>query len=128
MINTNKTLDIFPYLGDNKNIHTGGDGYYKGEMVNNLPDGKGKWSNCHKERFSKLNLLQTIETCEIIVGNWKLGSLNGYAKIFYLGSPTKVPDLETLWKDVDINTNILATNFSYSIIVVRMEINYGFIW
>ena len=114
-------------IGDILNIHTGGDGFYKGEMINNLPEGKGKWSNCHKERFLKLDLSKTIETCEIIVGNWKNGTLNGYTKIFYLGSPTKIPDLETLWKDVDINTNFLTTNFSDSLLILEdWTISYGY--
>ena len=114
-------------IGDIVNIHTGGDGFYKGEMISNLPEGKGKWSNCHKERFSKLDLSKTIETCEIIVGNWKNGTLNGYAKIFYLGSPTKIPDLETLWKDVHINTNFLTTNFSDSVLILEdRSVSYGY--
>ncbi len=113
-------------IGDIVNVHTGNDGFYKGGMINNLPEGKGKWSNCHRERFSKLDLLKTIETCEIIVGNWKNGTLNGYAKIFYLGSPTKLPDLETLWKDVDINTNLLTTNFSDSLLIEDGNINSGY--
>ena len=96
-------------------------------MINNLPEGKGKWSNCHRERFSKLDFSTTIESCEIIVGNWKNGTLNGYAKIFYLGSPTEIPDLESLWKDVDINTNFLTTNFSDSLIIDEKGwINYGY--
>lgn len=113
-------------IGDIVNIHTGGNGFYKGEMINNLPEGKGKWSNCHKERFSKLDLSQTIETCEIIVGNWKNGTLNGFAKIFYLGSPTIIPDLESLWKDVNIHTNFLTTNFSDSVLIDEKGfISYG---
>ena len=51
------------------------------------------------------------EPCEVIVGTWKNGSLNGYVKIFSLGEPNTIPNLENLWSDSDINTNYLSNPF-----------------
>ena len=150
-----------------------GYGFYKGESINGIPNGKGKWSNCYQERYIKIvneldlvgsltkkyhaneiNVddyineildndvkfimspeyissntttsdlyfdltngdkgepkISTSEPCEVIVGTWKNGSLNGYAKIFTLGEPNTIPNLENLWSDIDINTNYLDDPF-----------------
>ena len=150
-----------------------GYGFYKGESINGIPNGKGKWSNCYQERYIKIvneldlvgsltkkyhaneiNVddfineildndvrfimspeyissnkmayglyfdltngdkgepkISTFEPCEVIVGTWKNGSLNGYAKIFTLGEPNTIPNLENLWSDIDINTNYLDDPF-----------------
>ena len=148
-------------------------GFYKGEAINGIPNGKGKWSNCYEERYIKiveeLDLVRSLtkkyhaneinvddyineildndvkflmspeyissnkmasglyfdltngdkgeprisnsEPCEVIVGTWKNGGLNGYAKIFSLGEPNTIPNLENLWSDIDINTNYLSNPF-----------------
>ena len=160
---TNRPVDLGSFFGLN---YSGAYGIYKGESINGLPDGKGKWSNCHRKRFesivNEVNLVEeltkkyhegiidineyideakrnikfvfqdfnydklefelnngdkgqpkmwTSHTCEVIVGNWKLGSLDGYAKIIYLGFPDKIPYLNNLWKDININTNYLKSPF-----------------
>ena len=55
--------------------------------------------------------ISNSEPCEVIVGTWKNGSLNGYVKIFQLGQPNTIPNLENLWSDIDINTNYLSNPF-----------------
>ena len=96
-------------------------GLYKGESVNGIPNGKGKWSNCYSKRYELLSKLKSTVSwppepnwkfvdysCQVIIGNWKNGSLNGFAKIFPLGIPKFVyPEVE-LKKEIEERNLIIA--------------------
>tara|TARA_B100001063_G_C16774154_1_gene563849 strand:- start:881 stop:5194 length:4314 start_codon:yes stop_codon:yes gene_type:complete len=125
-------------------------GLYKGESLNGLPHGLGKWSNCYSKRYEILSKykskapyklgtnLFSIEknkqdnfidfSCEIIVGQWENGSLNGFAKIFPLGIPKfvhPVKPLDKFIKDHNFSNSLTATGkrgIGYSINVTTSEV------